>query len=607
MNNEVTFVTGLWDLGRDNSYTGDFYFHLNGSAKLRIGTSSVTSYGDFTAPIFYDTNTSYYGDFAGTSQLNIANINDMQGSINGMPKYVAGSVSGMGVATDWDSRPAVGNAGYSINYHTGVSISGYPSYGGVRLYSASYPTLAGSVLRLEASSGVYTYGAFTNDSSVTAPIFYDTNTAYYFDGSSTSNIHSVQAIYYYGTSTSHYITPSALGASIRVAGDIYLGESYSSSNIFMGDSDEGQRQIHCNSNRIGFMTQAGAWGSYCNDDGSWTSDGDISTGTVFRGQVFYDTNNSAYACDPTGVSVLQRTVLRRYGNIGGNDTQLEISNQGTGSACVIAFHREGAFGANFSLATDNVFTTAGWSSAFTGLDTGQLRVLKNDGTNAVQFLTSRPGVADSFYVHASDAWAPNGEAATLKIGHMSWTGRSINAGGSINQYGGDYAEYMTKNGDFTIAKGDVCGIDVNGKLTKTFSEAISFVVKSTNPGLVGGDTWGAEEEVGIVLPTEPIRLPDEEDESLNARKAQYAIDKPIYEAALQVARAKVDRIAFCGQVPVNVTGAVSGQYIVPVNDNGAIKGIAINEDDLTMSQYIKAVGKVIKVVNGIPTIIVKII
>jgi hypothetical protein len=416
-------------------------------------------------------------------------------------------------------------------------------------------------------------------------------------------------VFYDVDNTAYFINPASTGQCINLAGDIYMGQAASSSNIFMGDNDEGQRQIHCNSNRIGFLTQGGGWGSYCNDDGSWTSDYDISTGTVFRGQVFYDTNNGAYYIDPTSNSVMFRLCVRKPGSTftSGNSGQLEINNAGSGDP-YINFHAEGRYGAQFGLASDNRLTTYGWSAGggYTGLDVGQTRIMQNDGTNAVSFVTSRPGIADSFYVHASDAWSPNGEAATLKIGHMSWTGRSINAGGSINQYGGDYAEYMTKNGDFTIAKGDVCGIDVNGKLTKTFSEAISFVVKSTNPGLVGGDTWGAEEEVGIVLPTEPLRLPDEEDESLNARKAQYAIDKPIYEAALQVARAKVDRIAFCGQVPVNVTGAVSGQYIVPVNDNGAIKGIAIDEDDLTMSQYIKAVGKVIKVVDGRPTIIVKI-
>jgi hypothetical protein len=235
-----------------------------------------------------------------------------------------------------------------------------------------------------------------------------------------------------------------------------------------------------------------------------------------------------------------------------------------------------------------------------------IRILGQVGTNWTQIAMSRPGVADSCYFFASDSWSPNGNAATQWVGSMSWTGRSINATGAISAYGGDYAEYMTKAGDFVISKGDVCGIDSNGKLTNVFANAISFVVKSTKPSFVGGDEWGGEEAIGLPALIHPVRLNEDTDETYEAKLAQYAIDKPIYDEVFEAARAKVDRIAFSGQVPVNVTGAVSGQYIVPINDNGAIKGIAINEDDLTMSQYIKSVGKVIKVVNGKPTIIVKV-
>ena len=37
----------------------------------------------------------------------------------------------------------------------------------------------------------------------------------------------------------------------------------------MVDTDEGNRTIHCNSNRIGFLTQAGGWGAWSDDDGAW--------------------------------------------------------------------------------------------------------------------------------------------------------------------------------------------------------------------------------------------------------------------------------------------------------------------------------------------------
>jgi hypothetical protein len=66
-----------------------------------------------------------------------------------------------------------------------------------------------------------------------------------------------------------------VGGALTVNGDITISAG-ASSNIYMSDTDEGQRQIHCNSNRIGFLTQAGGWGSYCNDDGSWVSVSDIT-------------------------------------------------------------------------------------------------------------------------------------------------------------------------------------------------------------------------------------------------------------------------------------------------------------------------------------------
>ena len=52
-----------------------------------------------------------------------------------------------------------------------------------------------------------------------------------------------------------------------------------SSTIVMGDADEGSRQIHCNSNFIGFLKADGNWGSRCADDGSWQ----ILGNTAFHG------------------------------------------------------------------------------------------------------------------------------------------------------------------------------------------------------------------------------------------------------------------------------------------------------------------------------------
>lgn len=76
-----------------------------------------------------------------------------------------------------------------------------------------------------------------------------------------------------GTSGVVFVT-NASGA--QVYGPSLTVGSSTSSNIYMSDSDEGNRTIHCNSQRIGFLTQAAAWGSWCEDDGAWGTIGYLS-------------------------------------------------------------------------------------------------------------------------------------------------------------------------------------------------------------------------------------------------------------------------------------------------------------------------------------------
>lgn len=81
-----------------------------------------------------------------------------------------------------------------------------------------------------------------------------------------------------GTSASeiHFVFSNATKAYFNSLGNLYIGQSNGWSSIYMGDSDEGQRELHCNSNRIGFLTQAGGWGAYCDDSGNWTAVGDVT-------------------------------------------------------------------------------------------------------------------------------------------------------------------------------------------------------------------------------------------------------------------------------------------------------------------------------------------
>ena len=163
--------------------------------------------------------------------------------------------------------------------------------------------------------------------------------------------------------------------------------------------------------------------------------------------------------------------------------------------------------------------------------------------------------------------------------------RSISAAGSINASGNDYAEYMTKSdGCGNIAKGDVVGVDVNGKLTKIFNDAISFVIKSTDPSYVGGDTWLTENQSN----------PEHED-YINPKSEAY-----------NTARASVDRIAFCGQVPVNITGTFNvGDYVYPQAKGTDIEAVA--KSNPTFEEYQLCVGKIWAIQeDGRPFVSVKI-
>ena len=193
-----------------------------------------------------------------------------------------------------------------------------------------------------------------------------------------------------------------------------------------------------------------------------------------------------------------------------------------------------------------------------------------DAGNVVFEIQGTGGGTSSIYYSVS-GYNANAANAASKFGRDGVTLRSINAGGTVNASGADYAEYMVKCSDFVLAKGDVAGIDANGKLTNVFADAVSFVVKSTDPSYVGNDKWG----VGLE------------------------------GADLESARQLVDRIAFAGQVPVNVTGATAGDYIVPVVNGTGIKGISVSKP--TFDQYQLAVGKVIAIdADGRARIIVKV-
>ena len=168
---QVSNRIDFWGNNTKNSYiqlnTGVYVGDVSGNASTATNVAWTGVTGRPTALSSFTNDLGNYGGWitsSGSISGNAATATyaTSAGSSHGMP-YDGNAISGMGPISNWDTRPGVGQAGFGISWHTGVSISGYPGYGGVRLYSAGYPTHASSVLRLEASTAVYTYGGLYSD------------------------------------------------------------------------------------------------------------------------------------------------------------------------------------------------------------------------------------------------------------------------------------------------------------------------------------------------------------------------------------------------------------------------------------------------------------
>jgi len=283
--------------------------------------------------------------------------------------------------------------------------------------------------------------------------------------------------------------------------------------------------------------------------------------------------------------------------------------------------------------TDNMILD-GSGNLLVGVMSGTTHTINKTGAveGDIVLIAQGGGNSASFFRHVAGAGG-NAANTALSMKANSTTLRSINVGGTVNASGADYAEYMTKAADCgVLAKGQIVGVDAHGKLTNKWADAVSFLIKSTDPSYVGGDVWGSEEALGIARPDEPVFMapvytgasavltePHEGDsDEIKAQRAQYEADQQAYaaqvaaarhtfdtvtmpayqaaladfEAVLEAARQKVDRIAYCGQVPVNVTGATPGQYVVPVQVGTGIGAQLVNKANLTMAQYISAIGVV---------------
>lgn len=277
---------------------------------------------------------------------------------------------------------------------------------------------------------------------------------------------------------------------------------------------------------------------------------------------------------------------------------------------------------------------------------GKHRINANTGTEFVELLDigNSGGVhgAGTFYTTNWFGFKGNAAGAALRLCKNGSTGRSINAEGTINASGADYAEYHQKApGCGAVAKGDIVGIDAHSRVTQRFADAVRYAIKSTDPAYVGGDAWGRGDALGVQEPTAPeLDLPgydgppdpgpneptgdkaaiaawrkarrlyarafDQYERSQAAAQqafdagpmAQYRADLAAFRAAHEAARANVDRIAYSGQVPVNVYGAAPGDYIVvAAGREGEVEGFPVPASKISFDSYRNAVLRVTEVLE----------
>ena len=238
-------MTGAWSVWSDtlwiNGYTsGDvpnmcaLHFLRNGTPRMAISTQSFssTSYGTY-----YEVITAY----------NIASQ-----SVSYATSETLATITARGASTSTSITAAdFYTAGWFRNstalsglYNSAYDTHFYASGTGQWNFATSNNSWIQIALRPASHQSTVRGYLYADTSNNVGLLTYDGNWGFRVDASKNAFV--------YGT-------------------DLTVGTS-TSSNIYMTDTDETTRRIHCNSNRIGFLNSANAWGAWNDNAGNWTTD-----------------------------------------------------------------------------------------------------------------------------------------------------------------------------------------------------------------------------------------------------------------------------------------------------------------------------------------------
>ena len=359
---------------------GRAMFTVNGQTRDVEIFGISYAYGSSRSPIFYDSdNTGYYVDPNNTSNLNGLNI-------GGFPAWKYSTT--YTTSTDWNT---ILPAAYSIRLdeiQNGTGWSNGPSsayaYGALFSWAAANHALQLYVPHTASGSNngmwyrtAWVPGTTWNNGYAWARILDSANYSSYCNFG-TNNVYG--AIYYDGNDTGYYCNPNGISSlwSVNIRGDanstnyqnqIHFWGSTSTTTSAIGFKSNGGSFTNPTGNGDGYNTyftmdsDGRGWvfrrGTGGNDfSAAYTSGWILNNGVwqsnaSMRSPIFYDSNDTAYYCNPNSLSVLSGIEVGGLGrssshcigsNLSGgiawNNSQLEIRNTNGGNVG-IAFHRAG--------------------------------------------------------------------------------------------------------------------------------------------------------------------------------------------------------------------------------------------------------------------------
>ncbi len=316
-------------------YTDRLEKRWAGQWQERMYNGYTEAYGSFRAPIFYDSNnTSYYADPASTSVFNNLTVNTINAS-----SHIHDYISPLGRISAETGRSVHRTGVYTFGTYTAANPGGNPPLtypeviawgngtGGSIQIAGDWISTTSTPLRVRSlrdccqdwsswSSIATSNESFTNNVDLRAPIFYDSNnTAYYWDGASTSkwsesnqdgwHTFNNYGLGVTGTYDSYRLqTVFAMGAAYRMASD-----GSATNNMY------GLAWSHPNAGSLGGANNLNDHGLLIINNGSFRAA--ISSRAVFsadvRGTMFYDYNDTSYYTDPASTSVLNAAQIASLG------------------------------------------------------------------------------------------------------------------------------------------------------------------------------------------------------------------------------------------------------------------------------------------------------